>query len=70
MFSSNDYLAVKSKLKLNGINKFFIFHPSAQYSYKIYPKNLRNELLSFLNTLEIPIIITGGNTEVDLNIKN
>jgi len=70
MFSSNDYLAVKSKLKLNGINKFFIFHPSAQYSYKIYPKNLRNELLSFLNTLEIPIIITGGNTEFDLNIKN
>jgi heptosyltransferase-3 len=68
-FSSSNYYDIKSKLKLDGISKFVIFHPSAQYNYKIYPKKLRDILLKFLNTLEIPIVITGGNTEIDLNIK-
>jgi heptosyltransferase III len=70
LFSKNDYSEIKSKLKDNGIDKFFIFHPSAQYNYKIYPKHLRDELLVFLNTLEIPIVITGGNSEIDLKIKD
>jgi len=69
-FSKNDYSKIKSKLKDNGIERFVIFHPSAQYNYKIYPKNLRDELLVFLNTLQIPIVITGGNTEIDLKIKD
>ena len=70
LFSNNDYSEIKNKLKDNRIEKFFIFHPSAQYNYKVYPKNLRDELLSFLNTLEVPIVITGGNTEIDLKIKD
>ena len=69
LFSDSDYYEIRSKLKSNKIDKFFIFHPSAQYNYKIYPKNLRDKLLSLLNTLEIPIVITGGNTEIDLKIK-
>ena len=68
-FSKNNYSDIQSKLEDKGINKFIIFHPSAQYNYKIYPKILRDKLLNFLNTLEVPIIITGGNTEIDLNIK-
>ena len=69
-FSKNDYSEIKSKLKRKGINKFIIFHPSAQYNYKVYPTSLRDKLLNSLNTLEIPIVITGGNTEIDLHIKN
>jgi len=68
-FSKNNYSDMQSKLKNQGINEFIIFHPSAQYNYKIYPKKLRDKLLNFLNTLEVPIIITGGNSEIDLNIK-
>jgi heptosyltransferase III len=70
IFSNDEYSLIKSKLRDNGIENFFIFHPSAQYNYKIYPKNIRDQLLTLLNTLEIPIVITGGNTEIDLNIKN
>ena len=51
-------------------SKFIIFHPSAQYEYKIYPKYLRNKLLKLLNTLNIPIIITGGKSRLDSKIAN
>jgi len=67
---SNDFFKIKAKLKSQDIKKFIIFHPSAQYNYKVYPKHLRFKLLTLLNTLEIPIIITGGGAELDLNIKN
>lgn len=49
---------------------FLIFHPSAQFDYKIYPKSLRNSLLQLLDTLEIPIVITGGNSEIDRKISS
>ena len=57
------------KMKSN-IKQFVIFHPSAQYDYKIYPKHLRNELFNKLNSLNIPIIITGANSAIDLRIKD
>ncbi|MDB4099105.1 glycosyltransferase family 9 protein [Candidatus Thioglobus sp.] len=67
---SNDIiLNVKKKLQDKGINKYIIFHPSAQYNYKIYPNHLRNELLESLNNLGIPILITGGSNKIDLKIK-
>lgn len=57
------------KLKKMSIGEFIIFHPSAQYNYKIYPKNLRNRLLNQLNTLGIPILISGSNNKIDSLIK-
>lgn len=60
---------IKEKLKSKKIETFLIFHPSAQYRYKIYPKSLRNRLLSSLNQLGIPIVVTGGSNEHDLQIK-
>lgn len=61
--------SVKNRLTKLNIGKFLIFHPSAQYHYKIYSTNLRNELLNLLNQLNVPIIVTGGNNEIDLTIK-
>jgi heptosyltransferase III len=69
-FSSDDHSEIINKLKQEGIKRFIIFHPSAQYNYKVYPKHLRDKLLNFLNNLDIPILITGGNSEIDLNIKD
>ena len=60
---------VKYLLEKEKIKKFIIFHPSAQYDFKIYPKHLRDKLLLDLNSLEIPIIITGSENKLDLEIK-
>jgi heptosyltransferase-3 len=62
--------SVREKLNKAGIKNFIIFHPSAQYNYKIYPKHLRDKLLESLNTLDVPIIITGGNSQLDTEIKS
>ena len=61
--------SIKSRLIKLNVHKFLIFHPSAQYNYKIYPQKLRNKLIDLLNQLNIQIIITGGNTEIDKEIK-
>jgi heptosyltransferase III len=60
---------VRNKLYKKGIKDFVIFHPSAQYNYKIYPKHLRNKLLAQLNDLDIGVIITGGKSQIDTAIK-
>jgi len=60
---------IKNKLKALNIDNFLIFHPSTQYKYKIYPQNLRDILLTNLSKLGIPIIITGSNNLLDLEIK-
>ena len=61
---------VKNKLNKEDIKNFIIFHPSAQYNYKIYPKHLRDKLLAGLNTLGVPILITGHNNQIDTEIKS
>ena len=63
-------MKLKKILSSKGIHEFIIFHPSAQYNYKIYPKALRNKLLMRLNSLGISIVVTGGSSEIDLEIKN
>jgi len=68
-FNDFEILSCKDKLKLNKIKQFLVFHPSAQYKYKVYPKKLRDNLLHLLNTLEIPILVTGSNSTLDLEIK-
>ncbi|MDB3892702.1 glycosyltransferase family 9 protein [Candidatus Thioglobus sp.] len=60
---------VKDKLNKEDIEHFIVFHPSAQYNYKIYPEHLRNELLANLNALGVPILITGSDNRVDTEIK-
>jgi len=67
--TSNATSKVKKKLEAIKVTDFVIFHPSTQYSYKIYPSALRNNLLSALSTLNVPILITGGFTRLDLDIK-
>lgn len=61
---------IKNKLDKKGIKDFIIFHPSAQYNYKIYPKYLRHELLAQLSSLGIGVVITGSNNQIDTAIKN
>lgn len=60
---------IKERLKKLNIKNFFIFHPSAQYTYKIYPKAQRDKLIDKLQEIGIPLIITGSNNEIDLQIK-
>ena len=60
---------VKDRLNKVSIKDFIIFHPSAQYNYKIYPEHLRNELLENLNKLGVPIVITGVTNDIDTQIK-
>jgi heptosyltransferase III len=60
---------IKNKLDKKGIKDFVIFHPSAQYNYKIYPQHLRHELLTLMGDLDIDIVITGCNNQIDIEIK-
>jgi heptosyltransferase III len=60
---------VKNKLNVLKISKFVIFHPSAQYDYKIYPDYQRERLLRLLNNLDLSILVTGSNNKIDLGIK-
>ena len=62
-------LNIKEKLRAKTISKFLIFHPSAQYEYKIYPQPLRDALLTHLSRLGVSILITGSKNFIDLNIK-
>jgi heptosyltransferase III len=61
--------SVKSKLEKKGIKDFVIFHPSAQYNYKIYPQHLRHKLITQLSNLDIDVLITGSNNQIDTAIK-
>jgi heptosyltransferase III len=60
---------IDALLRELGVERFFIFHPGAQYDYKIYPEALRNELLRQLDRLGLPVLVTGSNSEIDLRIK-
>ena len=67
--SENAEKSIENKLKKLKVKRFIIFHPSAQYEYKIYPQHLRNKLLDGLNNLGISIIITGSNNSIDMEVK-
>ena len=69
IYSSDAINSVKKKLEEREISNFIIFHPSAQYEYKIYPKHLRDKLLNKLSTLELPILITGTKNKIDSAIE-
>ena len=67
--SASGKAAVLVKLQANNLERFMIFHPSAQYGYKVYPAHLRHTLLQQLSTLGMPIVVTGATTALDLQIK-
>ncbi|TLU85808.1 MAG: glycosyltransferase family 9 protein [Chlorobium sp.] len=56
-------------LDSRGISEFIIFHPGAQYEYKVYPEQFRNELLQRLDALGVPVVVTGSKSLLDLEIK-
>lgn len=60
---------IRNQLDKKGIKEFVIFHPSAQYDYKIYPTHLRHELLALMSSLDIDIVITGSKNQIDFEIK-
>ena len=68
LYSSEAADSIRKRLVDKNIKSFLIFHPSAQYKYKIYPKFLRNQLLNSLNDLGIPILITGSKNKLDIAI--
>ena len=51
---------------LKSMGEFIIFHPSAQYNYKIYPQHLRHKLLAYLSSLSFSVVITGSNNDIDI----
>jgi len=61
--------SVDRMLAERGISEFVIFHPGAQYDYKVYPERLRNELLEKLDRLGVPLVVTGSKSALDLGIK-
>jgi len=67
--SSEITLNVQNKLKERNISDFMIFHPSTQYAYKVYPKKLRDILIESLSSLGLKIIVTGGDSALDIEIK-
>lgn len=61
---------VDAMLESKGIGEFLVFHPCAQYDYKVYPEKLRNRLLEELARLGVKIVVTGSKSPVDLRIKS
>jgi len=70
LVSKNSITKVRKMLDERGVTDFVIFHPSAQYKYKIYPRKLRNELLIKLSGLDFPVVVTGSKNEIDMDIKS
>lgn len=61
--------SVERMLAERGIGEYLIFHPGAQYDYKVYPETLRNEFFVLLNGLGVPVVVTGSKSELDTKIK-
>ncbi len=59
---------VQQILKDLSIDRFIIFHPAGRFLCKSYPQNLRNSLLHLLDSLNIPVIVTGGKSEIDWQV--
>lgn len=60
---------VKTLLRQKKISEFIIFHPCAQYTYKVYPAEQRSALLNSLDALQIPVVVTGAKSDIDMEIK-
>ena len=63
------YERVRDKLRKKNIQSFIIFHPSAQYNYKILPNDSRNLLINLLSKLGVAVVISGSDNLIDTEIK-
>jgi len=68
-YSEQARTRVRGLLKEEGIDDFIIFHPVARFGFKIYPRELRDKLLRDMNSLGVPIVITGGKGPLDLKVS-
>ena len=59
---------VRQILKDLSIERFIIFHPTGKFQCRLYPEKSRNTLLQLLNSLNIPIIVTGGKSDIDRQV--
>jgi len=64
-YSTNAEIETNKILHQLKADRFIIFHPAAQYNYKMYPLKERNILLTELSKLGFDIIVTGGKSAVD-----
>ena len=60
---------MQKKLRVEGIDEFWILHAGAQYDYKIYTQVLRDALIRQLTAQGLILIATGGNTQIDERIS-
>jgi heptosyltransferase-3 len=61
---------VQQILKDMAIERFIIFHPAGKFLCRLYPEKPRNTLLQLLDSLKIPIIVTGGKSTVDQQVDD
>jgi heptosyltransferase-3 len=62
-----NYSHIKEKFNLP--NKYIIFHPSAQFDFRSYPIENINKFLELTSNNNIPVVLTGGNDEINNKIK-
>jgi heptosyltransferase-3 len=61
---------VQEMLNAFTVGPFIIFHPTGRFLCKSYPPKNRNILLHLLDSLDVPIIVTGGKSEIDLKFAS
>lgn len=52
-------------LNKRNIDRFIIFHPAGKFLSRLYPEKPRNTLLQLLDSLDVPIVMTGGPSKID-----
>ncbi|MBN1364290.1 MAG: glycosyltransferase family 9 protein [Syntrophaceae bacterium] len=67
-YSDKTKQKVQQMLKDLGIDRFIIFHPTGKFLCRLYPGKPRNILLQLLDSLDIPIIVTGGKSTIDQQV--
>jgi len=67
--SEQDFKKVNKILEEVKINDFIIFHPCAQYSYKVLPEAKIIKLVNMLSSIGLPVVISGGSSSIDKGIR-
>jgi heptosyltransferase III len=67
-YSDETKQRVQQILKDMAIDRFIIFHPTGKFLCRLYAEKPRNMLLQLLDSLGVPIIVTGGKSEIDRQV--